>query len=146
MNKLDFYNKIIVIVNDYILLSNNMCEILGEIKKALLSFDNFKLNKVLDEKLVMNQQILSINEKLAAQMNDRYGSYTKESAEKLQIEFPEIINSWKALQFNMRLLKDYATDIRRVITAIEKYHSAMKVTIESAKPKTYKQRSYYDKR
>ncbi len=146
MDKTDFYKKIIVIVNEYIQLSNNMCEILMEIKKALLSFDNFKLNKVLDEKLVMNQQILSVNEKLAVQMNDRYGSYTKESAEKLEAEFPEIVNSWKALQSNMRLLKNHAADIRRVISAIEKYHSAMKVTIESAKPKTYKQKSYYEKR
>lgn len=139
MNNHDFSEALFSLVGEYVSLSSNLCETLIALKKALLSFDNAKLNRILDEKLVLNEQILSVNANLESLIISRYGEFSNLISKQLLLDFPEIKLSWDALRSMMKLLKSHASDVRRIIRAIEKYHADMKVTLEGAKPKLYKQ-------
>lgn len=132
-----FFDELSMLVEDYITLSSSMRDTLKNMKNALLSFDNAKLNRILDEKLVLNEQIQIVNARLSQLISDRYGEFSKKTSSQLMDEFPGIKVRWSSLQSMMKSLKDHAVDIRRIVNAIDRYHSSMKLALESARPKLY---------
>lgn len=139
----EFENVLVVVVKDYISVSTSLCDILVSLKKALLSFDNAKLNKILDEKLVLNEQVLYVNGALEELIKNRYGDFSANTSKILLEEFPGIKANWVTLRNMVKSIKSHAHEVRRIISAIEKYHVDLNFALDGAKSKLYK--NYADK-
>jgi len=139
----EFANVLAVVVKDYISVSSSLCDVLIALKKALLSFDNAKLNKILDEKLVLNEQVLYVNSALEELIKERYGDFSANASKMLLEEFPDVKENWVTLRNMVRSIKSHAYEVRRIISAIEKYHVDLNFALDGAKSKLYK--NYADK-
>ena len=143
MSDTDFQKTLLATVEEYISAASYLCDILIALKSALLSFDNAKLNRVLDEKLVVNEQVLYVNAALEGIIKDRYGDFSAKSSHALQEEFPAIQPKWTMLRNTIKAIKSHAFEVRRIIAAIEKYHIDLNFALDGAKSKLYK--NYADK-
>lgn len=121
MEKHEFLDQLSVCVNDYIDLSQVMCGVLAELKTSFLAFDTYKINKLLDEKLVVSEQILEVNKSISSIMIDLYGEFSKSTSMKLLEEFPEIKQSWQQLQGLASALETELSEVKRVLNMIENY-------------------------
>ena len=128
-------------VHDYTACSSVLIDVLGELKNALLTFDNARLNRILDEKAVLNSEILMINDALETHIKSRYDEFSTQAAEKMLNDFPEVTSYWGALQVNMKIIKQNLTEIKRVVTAIEKYYASLSIPSDMSNKKKYS--NYY---
>lgn len=142
MGKREFLMQLNQHVDNYIKLAEEMCDVLTELKKSLLAFNTRKLNKLLDEKLVMNEQILAVNQLIEQMMIERYGEFSKSSSVVLIDEFPDIRSPWQRLQDLMVWLKTELSEVKRVLAMIDKYNKELQDGFEQVRTQHYNRQAH----
>lgn len=121
-NRIDFSNLIAGHVNRYISVSEMMSSILVELKESLLLFDSKKLNKVLDEKMVVSEELTAVNQVVVTIVAERYGEFSEKTTLQLIEEFPALKDNWNTLKAYMKVIKSTLQEIRRILNSLEKYN------------------------
>lgn len=125
-------------LDDYKKVAVKLSATLIELRKAILSFNNKWLNRVLDEKLLLSEQLSAVKNKFEGVIISLYGSYSKEIAEQVQKDYLSIKPKWNSLKESMKLLKNNANDVRRVIKAVENYYQELNINYVPSSKKLYK--------
>lgn len=137
MDREDFIDCMSVKINKYIRLSEMMLVILTELKESLLIFDTKRLNRVLDEKLVLSEELLVVNNEINAVMCKHYGGFSEEATSKMLAEYPLLKNNWETLRQFVKNIKTMLVDVRRVLVSIEKYNENLLKNINIKKKPGY---------
>ena len=139
----DFQSELMTFIQEYTHCSSNLIEVLAELKYALLTFDNARLNRILDEKAVLNSEIMMTNEALEAHITARYGEFSSHSSKQMLQDYPQVSHAWGALNTNIKVIKRNLSEIKRVVSTIERYYASLAIPSDANNKQKY--RNYYTK-
>lgn len=145
MDQHQFVNYLSVRINKYIRLSEMMLSILSELKESLLLFDTAKLNRVLDEKLVLSEELLVVNNEINNAITEKYGEFNEEATQRLIAEFPVLKVNWETLREFIKNIKMMLNDIKRVLVSIESYNETLLKNVNVKKKTNYSYAARYSK-
>lgn len=121
MERREFLGTLTKTVTEYIELAEILSGVLADLKQSFLAFDTYKINKLLDEKLVVSEQLMEVHQSVNSLLEGKYGEATKTTTANMLADFPEIKQAWKLLQQLLATINTEVSEVKRVLTMIGEF-------------------------